>query len=328
MTASVSFGPVITYCQRVYDRLHCPDPGDALVPLLYTDGLPQPLARQWRTQTRRALIGVAPFASHGLRRLLRTKRLSQFEDAMFPIVVFFLLRATHGGGPFSLMELSQLVEAIVIGGTGYRLVDYCDDGQAVGEDVRPLGQFLIHSHETMLCELFAAQSALDVLREHTALYHRAEYLEKGHRWRGCPFRWEAAEQIGWKSSPLFAVLELILRRAGKQERQVLALRDACLRFGAALQMVDDVVDAQEDLAGGIETLALSGYYETCGSRAAVTQATIDRYLYPRRVKMLYRATCRLFDQAREAFAREQEEILELHLEVAFHRLHEQIRFDR
>jgi hypothetical protein len=294
--------------------------------LLRGNGLPRSLAGEWRRHTGKTLARALPFSDHHLAGLRRTQRMARFECAMFPIAAFFLLRACQDRQLFSPGELSRLVEAIVVGSTGYRLVDYYDDSQACGEDSRFLGQFLIQSHEMMLVDLFAAQPALHVLREYTALYYRAEYLEKRRRWRSCPFRWEAPEQIGWKSAPLFAVLELILRHAGIAVPRVLALRDACLRFGAALQMIDDFADAEEDLRSGIETLALSGFYEACGSDGEVTRASVDSFLYPRRVKLFYDVTCKLFEQARQSFGNEQEEILQLHVEIAFHRLHQEIEF--
>jgi hypothetical protein len=220
--------------------------------------------------------------------------ISFYEQSIPAYTSMFLFWIWQHRLPLSDSAVSNLVRAVFEGMLGYRLMDVHNDHQKLGAEAVVLGMHLIRTHEHRLAEVFGPGVALPVIKKYADLYVSIEYLEKSHRWKACPFSWDDARRLGGKAAPLFAILHLMLAKAGKPEREIQEFVNGLCCLAAATQMSDDFADAADDLAGGIETLVASGFYEwnECGK---IEAAKVREFLDQRRIRLFIRTTLDLIN---------------------------------
>jgi hypothetical protein len=147
------------------------------------------------------------------------------------------------------------------------------------------------------------------------MYTEVEYLEKKNRWKPSIFSWDNPKDLGCKASPTFIVYESLFRYAGYDENKVSELIEGLLYFSAALQLIDDLADAKQDLSNGYETLVMKGYYNKYGISAEVDEEKINKILDQDRLKLIYRTGQNLFEKARNLIEKHDEYLLQLLVEI-------------
>ena len=215
----------------------------------------------------------------------------------------------------SMEELNIISEAILIGSIGYRLTDILNDEGTLGKESSIIGSYFIHNYEEILLDIFNDPKTFKIISKNVSLYSEVEFLEKRNRWKSCPFNWEEPERIGLKISPMYSIFELILRRAEKDEKEIKSLLKGLVYFSAAIQMLDDFTDIEEDLTNGIETIVMSGFYKKFGTDIKITQEMIKDFLKEERTLRFYNATQSLFDKSRKIFTENEDDIMLLSMEV-------------
>jgi hypothetical protein len=86
-------------------------------------------------------------------------------------------------------------------------------------------------------------------------------------------------------------------------------------LSAAMQLIDDLADAKDDLINGYETLVVKGYFETFGNSSEVTEEKINQILSQERLKLIYRTGQNLFNEARKLISKYDEYLLQLIIEI-------------
>ena len=211
-------------------------------------------------------------------------------------------------------DQSAIVDAMLQGIIGYRLIDLHLDGEAIGPEAVVLGNHLVRAHECRLAAIFGERPAWPILNRYARMFAEVEFLEKSHRWKSCPFSWDEPSKIGGKVAPLTAVLHLIMDRAGKPAHHIELTTQALTRILAALQMIDDWHDAADDLANGTETLAAFGFY--CWNQdVAISEARVREFLDRSKMQRYLTGTLDLLNTAIQELESVDEPILVFNAEL-------------
>lgn len=243
------------------------------------------------------------------------KNLSYYFNSVGRFTMSLVFWMEYNKVKLSIDKLYKISEALLIGSVGYRLLDIHNDDGSLGKESIIIGNFFIHNYEETLLNIFNDAEIFKIISKNVNLYSEVEFLEKRNRWKPCPFSWDEPEKIGLKTAPMYSVFELILRQSGKEEEEIESLFRGILFFSAAIQMLDDFTDIQEDLVNGIETLVMSGFFKKFGSDVEVTKKIIKIFLSEERILRFYNTSQSLFDKAREIFTELEDDILLLSLEV-------------
>ena len=193
-------------------------------------------------------------------------------------------------------DLTAIVQAVLEGNIGYRLIDLHLDDQTIGPEGVVLGNCLVRAHEDRLATVFGDEIARPILKKYADMYAEVEFLEKSHRWKACPFSWNNAERLGWKGAPLVAVLHLMMQGAARPARHAEASASAMLRVLAAHQLIDDWHDAFSDLAKGTETLVAAGFFNW-NEEQPVTKSRVQEFLDQPRMRPYITQVLALLDSA-------------------------------
>jgi len=255
------------------------------------------------------------FFQGDLQMLRSVKEISYYEESISSYTCIYLFWLWQNNVNLSKNDLLKTVRAIFMGTVGYRLIDVHSDSKMLGQEAAVLGNLMIRIAEEFYSEVFDIKDIHKILNKYVAKYTEVEYLEKRNRWKSCPFEWEEAEKLGYKDAPLFSIFEVIFRYKGMEEDKLQALIDGLISSSAAIQLMDDLMDAKEDLSAGIETLVMSGFYEAYGKDTVITQEMIEAFLTQDKLLLLYNTVHHCFEKGRVKFTKYQDEILLLFLEV-------------
>lgn len=243
------------------------------------------------------------------------KNLSYYFDSVGGFTMSLIFWIEHNKVKLSKEELYKISDAMLIGSIGYRLVDVHNDEGLLGKESSIIGNYFIHNYEEILLDIFRDIETFKIISKNISLYSHVEFLEKRNRWKTCPFNWEEPEKIGLKISPMFSIFEMVLRITEKDEKEIDSLLKGLVYLSAAIQMLDDFTDIDEDLANGIETLVMSGFYEKFGTDIKITHELIKSFLKKERVSKFYNTTQSLFDKARKIFTENEDDIMLLSVEI-------------
>lgn len=244
------------------------------------------------------------------------KSLPNYFDSVGGFTMSLIFWIEYNKVKISREELYKISEAMLIGSMGYRLIDFHNDEGLLGKESAIIGNYFIHSYEEILLDIFIdEEETFKILSKNVRLYSEVEFLEKRNRWKTCPFSWDEPEKIGYKSSPMYSVFELLLRKAEKSEKEIESLFNGVLYFSAVMQMLDDFSDIEEDLANGSETLIMSGFYEKFGVDVKISQELIQNFLNEERITKFYTTIQSLFDKARNIFTENEDDIMLLSVEI-------------
>ena len=253
------------------------------------------------------------------------KKLSYYFNLVGSYTMSLIFWIEHNKVKLPKHKLDKISEALLIGSAGYRLLDIHNDEGLLGKESAIIGNYFIHNYEEILLDIFIdKEETFRILSRNVRLYSEVEFLEKRNRWKTCPFSWDEPEKIGFKSSPVYSVFELLFRKAGKKEEEIKSLFKGILYFTAALQMQDDFTDIEEDLTNGIETIVMSGFYEKFGIDVKISQELIQNFLNEERISKFYNTTQSLFDKARKIFTENEDDIMLLSVEVQNYNFNSQL----
>lgn len=243
------------------------------------------------------------------------KKLSYYYESVGGFTMSLIFWIEHNKVKLSKEELYKISDAMLIGSIGYRLIDVHNDEGLLGKESSIIGNYFIHNYEEILLDIFRDVETFKIISKNISLYSHVEFLEKRNRWKTCPFNWDEPEKVGLKISPMFSIFELVLRIAKKDEKEIDSLLKGLIYFSAAIQMLDDFTDVEEDLTNGIETLVMSGFYKNFGTDIQITRELVQKFLNEERVSRFYNITQSLFDKARNIFTENEDDIMLLSVEI-------------
>jgi len=264
-----------------------------------------------------------PFFAKDLMELRKDDDISQYEFSISGFTCIIIFWIWENRIDINDEEIYKLIEAILLGTFGYRIIDIQHDLNKNNQHLLYLGKYLIQVHQTLILEIFKDPKINEVMNKYIEKYTIAEYLEKKNKWIGCPFSWEDPAILGYKAAPFFYILELLARKQGKDEKYINNVEKGFIAFAAAIQMMDDVGDAKTDLQNGIESLVMKGFLKEYGS-AEITEKLVENYLDDERTMLIFKTTEKLFDVARDSFTENNDLIFLLNLESYNERFHKGI----
>ena len=319
-----SFDNFIHLTSQLYEKI---TDGDAsLKTVLELVNSPSKVTKCYREEIDKIIYEELAFYDDDVSLLRKFDKVCFYEEAMGRFTCFYLFRIWQQNVPFSCEEIAKLIEAIFMGCIGYRLMDLCNDEKdAVREESRFLGYQMIQNHEQLLIDVFPSKEAFDIIKRHASIYYQAEYLEKKNKWKTCPFSGENLYKIGRKTSPLFAVIELIMLRQQTSQEKMAEMNQAFVYFAAAIQMIDDLHDAHEDLSYGFETPVMHGFFDEMGTNA-VSEDNISKFLTSERLRVFFDTTQDFFEKARNIFLKYDESMMLILLESRLDCFYQQITF--
>ncbi len=195
------------------------------------------------------------------------------------------------------------------------MIDFQNDNRNSNPELSFVGLYSIKIAEQMLEKILGAKITNSVFIKYAKMYTEIEYREKKNRWKSSIFSWDNPKELGLKASPTYIVYESLFRYAGFEEKKINDLLEGLIYFSSALQLIDDLADAKQDLENGYETLVMQNYYNTFNFSADVSEEKINQILSQERLKLVYKTGQELFNKARKLIEKHDEPILQLLVEI-------------
>ncbi len=258
-----------------------------------------------------------PYFEDELKALRKEYDISFYEFSISGFACLIIFWIWNNKINLTEKEIYKLIEAILIGTFGYRIIDIQHDLNKNIQYLFYIGRYLIQIHQTLILDIFKDELTKDVMNKYIEKYSVAEFLEKKNKWVGCPFSWDNPEILGYKAAPFFYILELLAIKANRSKEFILNIEKGSIAFAAAMQMMDDTADSKTDLQNGIESLALSGFYKIYGTKKQITDSLIENFLDSERSIKIVKTTDKLFDIARDCFSENDDLIFSLGLEFYY-----------
>jgi hypothetical protein len=256
-----------------------------------------------------------PFFKDDFRRFLRIKEVSYYYHNISSSTVSHLFWIWNKGIKLSEEKLNQFVQSFFLGVFGYKMIDYQKDNKNSYPELSFVGFYAIKIAENLLEKIFGKGITNSVYLKYAEMYTQIEYLEKKNRWKPSFFLWHEPLKLGLKAAPTFIVHESLFRYAGYTENKIKDLISGLMFLSAAMQLIDDLADAKDDLINGYETLVVKGYFETFGNSSEVTGEKINQILSQERLKLIFRTGQKLFNEARKLISKYDEYLLQLIIEI-------------
>jgi len=184
-----------------------------------------------------------------------TKYQRRMEDGYFrifgPIIVSYMVWLDREDEGEALKNLGNIFRSTMIGAAGYMVFDsnIIDDRHHNPSEIM-LSLLLIQEHDRLLQQSFEFNSAdYELLNRFKQLYLAAEIKEKRSRFIESPYTKEHPEDCGYKAVHGYLPFALLLQKRGKQD-QIEDWMRLFYECGAALQIMDDLIDLEEDIKNG------------------------------------------------------------------------------
>ena len=273
------------------------------------------LKKHYRREIREAIDENLSFFKNDIELFRKLEDISYYEDSISAYTSIYLFWIWNSGIDFPRDLMDKLAKSVFTGTIGYRLLDVHTDSEILGKEAIVLGNYMIRSSEEAFMEVFDARQTIRTFNRHVKSFTEVEFLEKRNMWKQCPFTWENARILGQKASPLFAIFELILQISNVDSEKIRDLTEGLIYTSAGIQMMDDLSDCVVDLTNGIETLAMSGFYQKYGTNIQVTKELVESFITKDRLLQIYDTCISLFDKARSLFTKHDDDMLLLFLEI-------------
>jgi hypothetical protein len=190
----------------------------------------------------------------------KSNRPQYFKDA-YPVFAFLAVWMHEEGLHDFVNVFAEILRAGVFAVAGYGILDANVDSETPSQVEILTAQALVAEYETLALRIFGVSTVnLEIMHRMRALFLTAEIKEKASRGRVSPYRLENPEQLGAKGANAVTPFMLSLERLGKAPL-IEDYWQVFLLFGAAIQMIDDWNDLENDLAVGhysYVTLGLEG----------------------------------------------------------------------
>ncbi len=258
-----------------------------------------------------------PMYKEDLRNFLKSEEVSYYEKHMPLKTAFHLFWIWEKQLEIEEADLYKFMESFYLGTFGYKMLDVQGDSKNLYTEMIFVGLHAIKLAEQLLSEVLGVGNTSKVIMHYFKIYTDIEYFEKKSRWKDSPFSWAEAKKLGDKAAPIHLVFESLFRFANYEEQRINDLMQALNYSAAALQMIDDLVDAKEDLSNGYETLVMSGYYKKFGFEEAVNKEKISAILDQNRLKKIYSSVEQLLNKSRVLLEKHDEYIILLVMELQY-----------
>ena len=256
-----------------------------------------------------------PFFKDDFRKFLKIKEVSYYYHNISSSTVSHLFWIWSKGINLPEEKLNQFVQAFFLGVFGYKMIDYQKDNKDSFPELSFVGFYAIKIAENLLENIFGREITSPLYLKYAGIYTQIEYHEKKSRWKPSIFLWNEPQKLGLKAAPTFIVYESLFRYAGYDEKTIKYLINGLTFLSAAMQLIDDMADAKDDLENGYETLVVKGYFEKFGNSSEVNEEKINKILSQERLKLIYRTGQKLFGEARKLVSKHDEYILQILIEV-------------
>lgn len=179
----------------------------------------------------------------------KSNRLQYFKDA-YPVFAFLTVWMAEEGLDELVDQFGDILRAGVFAVAGYGILDANVDSNAPSPVEILTAQALIAEYETSALRIFGISKInLDIMQKMRALFLEAEIKEKSARGKASPYRLDRPKELGAKGANSVTPFMLSLERLGKAA-YIGDYWEVFLLFGAAIQMIDDWNDLEDDLANG------------------------------------------------------------------------------
>jgi len=178
-----------------------------------------------------------------------SNRLQYFTDA-YAVFAFLAVWLDEEGQSELLDHFDEILRACVYAVAGYGILDANVDSNAPSPVEVLTAQALLEEYQTTALKVFGVtQINLDVMHRMVKIFIDAEIKEKTVRWKTSPYTLDAPQALGGKGANAITPFMLSLERLGKADL-IEDYWQVFLLFGAAIQMMDDWKDLDDDLAIG------------------------------------------------------------------------------
>ena len=256
-----------------------------------------------------------PFFKDELKKFLQVKEVTYYEKNIPIRTLSYLMWIWEKKIDLSEKSLQKFIDSLFLGTFGYKMIDFSLDNKNTKSEVSLVGFYSIRLAEKLLAEVLGHDNTDAAIAKYFSMYIETELLEKKNRWKECPFSWNGADKLGNKGAPIYTVHESLFNYAGYDSKKIKDLINSLLLVSAAIQLIDDLADAKQDLSNGYETLVMKGYYKTFGTESEITDEKINHILTQDRLKLIYRTGQNLFDKARILFEKHDEFVIQLSAEL-------------
>jgi hypothetical protein len=179
---------------------------------------------------------------------LQLKR-EYFQDA-WPIYAFLAIWMQEHNVNKPLEQFADILRAVTFGIAGYGILDVQVDGKKYAPIELLIAQTLIVEYEEKILKVFGiSETNFQILHRIREYYLNAEIKEKSLRFKKSPYTVGLPEECGSKAAHLLTPFMLSLETIDKTEL-VDSYFEVFMKFGAVIQIIDDLKDLEEDLAIG------------------------------------------------------------------------------
>lgn len=179
----------------------------------------------------------------------KSNRLQYFKDA-YPVFAFLAVWMDEFGLENLINQFDEILRAGVFAVAGYGILDSNVDSDAPSPVEILTSQALIAEYETSALRIFGTTGVnLEIMRRMRTLFLEAEIKEKLMRHKASPYRLDQPKDLGAKGANSVTPFMLSLEQLGKASL-IDDYWEVFLLFGAAIQMIDDWSDLEQDLADG------------------------------------------------------------------------------
>lgn len=179
----------------------------------------------------------------------KSNRLQYFKDA-YPVFAFLAVWMDEHGLTGLIENFGEILRAGVYAVAGYGILDVNVDSNTPSPVEILTAQALLTEYEALALHIFGVTPAnLDIMQRMRTLFLEAEIKEKSMRGKGSPYTLDNPKDLGAKGANSVTPFMLSLEQLGKSDL-IPEYWEVFLLFGAAIQMMDDWMDLEGDLADG------------------------------------------------------------------------------
>jgi hypothetical protein len=248
----------------------------------------------------------------------KSNRPQYFKDA-YPVCAFLAVWMDEECLDDLVANFADILRAGVFAVAGYGILDANVDSDAPSPVEILTAQALIAEYETLALRIFGVSEInLGIMQRMRSLFLEAEIKEKLVRGKTSPYRLERPEDLGAKGANALAPFMLSLERLGKAS-MIEDYWEVFLLFGAAIQMIDDWEDLENDLSVGhlsYVTLGFENALEHDDPRAVAKLLRADE----RRVRQTFDCAKDMIDRSRLILTRLNDSLLVRFVDVTQARL--------
>lgn len=172
-----------------------------------------------------------------------------FKDA-YPIYAFLAIWMGEEGLTDNLNRFGDILRAVAFGIAGYGILDVIVDGNDFSPVELITAHTLISEYETRILKAFGVTEInLGILHNIRDRFLRAEFKEKLLRKKASPYSKDNPKDCGTKAAHLLTPFMMSLECLGRSSL-IDAYFDVFFKFGAVIQILDDLKDLEDDLSIG------------------------------------------------------------------------------